>query len=239
MPKTVGIQEKPEVDLDELDRMKEEAEEKEEETPEEEQPEEPEKKEEEKEAIDYETKFKASQREALILKAKLDRIEEEKHQKVEITDDFLKGKYTDWEDMTTGEQRAIKKTEELEQEITEIKNRTNEFNNDKKWEEKVDTYINEELPDLVPELVGHEEEFRKFASGKTHKGESLELLAKSFAHDNPILEKKRSLFHAPGGNRQPEKKSGTMSADEARNKRISAPSEYLRLIRAKKIRIEI
>jgi len=187
--------------------------------------------------VDWETKAKESAKEALVLKAQIDKIEEEKTKKVEITEDFLKEKYPDWEDMTLGEQKAIKKTEELAQELQEIKNNTNQFNNDRKWQENVETYINEEVPDLFPKIVGREEEFKRFATRPSRKGLPMDDLAKIFLFENPATEKKRSLFHASGGEAPPAKEG--MTPEEAAELMRTRPGEYVRLIRAKKLNIKI
>ena len=191
----------------------------------------------EKPPVDWEAKAKASAQEALILKAQMDKIEEEKNKKVEITEDFLKEKYPDWEDMTLGEQKAIKKTEELAQELQEIKNNTNQFNNDRKWQEKVEIYITDEMPDMFPKIVGREEEFKRFATRPTRKGLPLDVIAQSFLYEFPATEKKRSLFHAPGGE-APTPKEG-MTPEEAAELMRTRPGEYVRFIRAKKLNIKI
>lgn len=237
---TVTNKTKPVVDEAELDRLAAEEEAKadkiiEEAEGEEEEPKAP--KAPEKPPVDWETKAKESQKEALVLKSQLDKIEEEKNKKVEITEDFLKSKYPDWEDMTLGEQKAIKRTEELEQEVTEIKNSANQFNNDRKWQEKVEAYINEEMPDMFPKIIGREEEFKRFCTRPSRKGLPMDDLAKIFLFENPGTEKKRSLFHAPGGE-APTPKEG-MTPEEAAELMRTRPGEYVRLIRAKKLNIKI
>ena len=236
---TVTNKTKPVVDEAELDRLAAEEEAKAdkiiENAEEEEEPKAP--KTPEKSPVDWEAKAKASAQEALILKAQIDKAEEEKNKKVEITEDFLKEKYPDWEDMTLGEQKAIKKGEELEQEIQEIKNNTNQFNNDRKWQEKVESYITDEMPDMFPKIVGREEEFKRFATRPTRKGLPLDVIAQSFLYEFPATEKKRSLFHAPGGE-APQPKEG-MTPDEAAELMRTRPGEYIRLVRAKKLNIKI
>jgi hypothetical protein len=255
--KAIGIQDKPEVDIDKLDELKEEeeiaTEEKVEEIEEkldeaeddflkgfkgkETPPPEPPKPEPPK--IDYEIKFKESQKEALILKAQLDKVEEEKNKKVDITDDLLRGKYPDWDDLSVGEQKALRKSEELAQEVQELKNNANQFNNDRKWQEKVETFVTEEIPDLFPDIVGREEEFERFATRPTRKGLPMEDLAKVFLYENPPVDKKRSLFHAGGGAGTPPPADEGMNAEDVRTLRITKPLEYMRLVRAGKIKIKI
>lgn len=243
---TVGIKSKPEVDLEMLDKLAEETEK--EDLPEKENTEEevvlpdrpPAKKpEEEIPPIDYEAKFKESQKEAMILAEKIRQAEEEKNKKIVIDEIYLTEKYPDWEDMTLGEQKAIRKTEELAQELQEIKNNTNKFNNDRDWQEKVENYLNDEIPDMFPKIVGREEEFKRFATRPSRKGLPIDDLAKIFLFENPELPKKRSLFHAPGGADIVSPKDDGMSADEAAELMRTRPSEYLRLVRDKKIKIKI
>ncbi|MFZ2882218.1 MAG: hypothetical protein WA019_04035 [Candidatus Moraniibacteriota bacterium] len=188
--------------------------------------------------VDWEAKAKASQQEAMVLSEQLRKIEEEKNKKVEITDEYLKSKYPNWDDMTTGEQAALKKGETLEQEIQELKNNNNKFNNDRAWEEKVTTFINEELPDLFPKLVGREEDFKRFATRPTRKGLPLEDLAKIFLFENPVKEQKRSLFHAPNNGGKPPVNEG-MDVDEAAELMKTRPLEYMRLVRAGKIKVKV
>ena len=239
---TITNQTKPDVDLEAMekarleeeanaDKIIEKAENEEEDTP----PKAP--KAPEKPETDWEAKFKESQKEALILSEQIKKAEEEKLKKIEITEDYLKEKYPDWEDMTLGEQKAIKKGEELEQEIQEIKNNTNKFNNDREWQEKVNTYITEEVPDMFPKIVGREEEFKRFATRPSRKGLPMDDLAKIFLFENPVVEKKRSLFHAPGGD--PPQPSEGITADEAAELMRTKPLEYMRLVKSKKLKIKI
>lgn len=250
MTKTVGIQDKPEVDLEAIEAAKAEDEAKaaaiaqgledDDEGEEGEEGEEGKKKVEKKDETDYKAKFTESQKEALVLKAQLDKIEEEKNKKIDVTDDFLKNKYPDWEDMTTGEQTAIRKSEILEQEITQIKNNSNKFNNDRAWQEKVEAFTTDELPDSFPDLVGREDEFQRFATRPTRKGLPMDDLAKIFLFENPKKPaKKASLFHAPGGAGNAPKTSEGMSADDVQLLRTTKPLEYMRLVRAKKIKIKL
>jgi len=237
---TVTNKTKPEVNLEEMEKARlEEAEEvaEEPETPEEPKaPKEP--KVPEKEAVDWETKFKESQKEAMILSEQIKKAEEEKLKKIEITDEFLTKKYPDWEDLTIGEQKAIKKAEELEQEIQEIKNKTNQFNNDRAWQEKIETWVEEDMADMFPLIVGREEEFKRFATRPTRKGLPVDDLAKIFLFENPPSDKKKSLFHAPGSGNRPEPSEG-MSVEEAEQMMRTRPLEYMRLVKSKKLKIKV
>ena len=257
--KTVDNRVKPEVNLEELDQAKLEEEyraqqvidEIDKDTPkdEEEEPGEPEpggepKGEEppKKPDTDWENKFKESQKEALVLSEQLKKIEEEKNKKIEITEDYLVNKFPDWDTLSDGEKKALKRAEELGQEIQEIKNKTNQFNNDRQWQEKVDGFITNELPDAFPQIVGREEAFKRFATRPSRKGLSMDDLGKIFLYENPPAEpnKKKNLFHAPGSiPPKPIVAPGTVSADQAADLMKTRPSEYLRLVRAGKLKVKI
>jgi hypothetical protein len=192
----------------------------------------------EPEVVDYKKKYTESQKEALILKRKLELEEEAKNKKIEVTPDYMKTLYPDWEDMTANEQLALQKSEELKQEVQELKNNANKFNNDREWNEKVEVFITDELPDLFPKIVGREEDFKRFATRPTRKGMPLDDIAKIFMVDFPAVEPKRNLFHAPGSAGAPPADEG-MSAEDVRALRINKPLEYMRLVRAGKIKIKI
>jgi chromosome segregation ATPase len=256
--KAISIQSKPEVDMAKLDELAaaEEAkavaiaaklddepddDEKEEELPENKPPVEPVVEPvvtPEPEVVDYKKKYTESQKEALILKKKLEMEEEARNKKVEVTPDYMKTLYPEWEDMTANEQLALQKAEELKQEVQELKNNANKFNNDREWNEKVETFITDELPDLFPKIVGHEEDFKRFATRPTRKGLPLDDLGKIFLFENPPVDAKRNLFHAPGSAGAPPADEG-MSAEDVRTLRINKPLEYMRLVRAGKIKLKI
>lgn len=270
--KTIGIQKKPELDLEALEKAKkaeeerkkkkaeeeqeeeeenendeeeeeiEEEEEEEEETPEEKSAREAKEKEAEeakKKQVDWEIKFKESQKEAMVLKKRLDDIDAEKNKRVEVNDEYLKAKYSDWDDMTTGEQRAIRLAEESKQESLELRNKTNEFNNDRQWADKVDAWIESEVEDNFPKLKGREDAFRKFATRPTRKGLPLDDLAKIFLFENPEpVKQKRTLFSAPGGTgKKPEKKGWT--AEEVAKLRTTNMKKYMELIKRGEIKIDL
>jgi len=260
MPKPVDNRKKPDVDLDEIEQARLEEEykaqqiidkaNKEEESDDDQEEENDDSQEEEnneppeppkKPAVDYETKFKESQKEALILQEQLKQIEEEKNKKVEITEEYMKEKFSTWEDMTDGEKKALTRSEEIAQEVQVIKNTANQFNNDRKWQEKVDQYVVEEIPTAFTDIVGREEEFKRFATRPSRKGLPMDDLAKIFLFENPPpTPRKRNLFHAPGGvPPKPQPKPGVMSADDASELMRTRPSEYLKLIRAGKLKVKI
>lgn len=233
----------PENTGEEEEVEEEEGEEEEEEETEEEKAEREKKEKEEadksKDKIDYEKKFKESTKEAMILKKQNEELLAEKNKKVVVDDAFLKSKYPDWDEMTTGEQRATRVAEEAKQELADINRKTNEFNNDKKWADKVDKFVEEEMADAFPKIKGREEEFKRFATRPTRKGLPLDDLAKIFQYEHPEeIKKKRNLFHAPGGEGKfPKKKE--MTTEEISNLRKTDNKKYMELIRQKKIKVDL
>lgn len=192
-----------------------------------------------KNEVDYEKKFKDSQKEAMILKKQNEELLADKNKKVVVDEAYLKEKYPDWDDMTTGEQRATRIAEEAKQELSEINRKTNEFNNDRKWQDKVDKFVEEDLPDSFPKIKGREDEFKRFATRPTRKGLPLDDLAKIFLFEHPEqVKKKRSLFHTPGGEGKfPKKKE--MTTEEISNLRKTDNKKYMELIRQKKIKVDL
>jgi hypothetical protein len=248
--KAIGIQSKPKVDVASLDEQAEEEEakaekiaediENPEETPEsplEVKPEVPETEVPPVPTVDYKKKYTESQKEAMILKKKLEQKEEES-KKLEITDDYMIKNYPDWGDMTPTEQLALKKAEILNQEVEELKQNANRFNNDREWLEKVELFIADDLADLFPKIIGREEDFKRFATRPTRKGLPLDDLAKVYLYENPPIETKRTLFHAPGSAGATPEAEG-MSAEDIKTLRIQKPLEWMRLVRAGKIKVKI
>ena len=66
----------------------------------------------------------------------------------------------------------------------------------------------------------------------------MDVIAQSFLYEFPGEAKKRSLFHAPGSAGAGEPETG-MTPEEVRELRVSRPLEYMRLVRAKKIKIKL
>lgn len=195
-------------------------------------------------------KLKASQQEALVLSQKNKELEEQlkkKSEVIEITEEYLKNKYPDWDEMTIGEQRSTKLAEEAKQEsikatneLLEISKKTNEFNNDRQWSEKVNTYADDiQLVEQYPALKGRIDDFKIFCNRPTRKGMPLEDLTKIFLFENPSKapEIKRHLFNAPGGanNGKPPEKG--ITATEAKILRENRPKLYNQLVKEHKINI--
>lgn len=204
----------------------------------------------EKQLEEEKNKNKASQQEALVLIEKNKELEarlSKKVEPVEVTDDYLKNKYPDWEEMTLGEQRATRIAEEARQdslrannELLEINKKTNEFNNDRQWSEKVDTFANDiQLVEQYPSLKGRIDELKIFCNRPTRKGMPLEDLVKIFLFESPAKapEIKRHLFNAPGGvnNGKPPQKG--ITASEAKILREQKPKLYNKLVAEHKINI--
>jgi len=190
----------------------------------------------EKQIIDYEAKFKASTQEAMIMKAKLDAIEAEKNKPIEIDEAYMKANYPDWDELTTTEQKILTKNEKLEQEIKDIRSKTNEFNNDRKWESQISEMVeNPELIEQFPSLKGKEEQFKRFCTKPTRKGLPVDTLAAAFLYEFKEEKPTRTIFSE--GSSGPDKKPVTkgITAEEASLLRKNNNAKYMELLKAGKI----
>ena len=187
-------------------------------------------------------KLVASQQEAMVWKKKAEDLEAEKAKVIEVTDEYMKTIYTDWDDMTLGEQRSLKEVEKLKQENIIIRAKANEFNNDRQWTDNVTQFVDgSEFDENFPAIKDRKEDFKRFCNKPTRKGMAMEDLAKIFLYENPTtpVKKKRSLFNAPGGpNKGPAPKKG-LTPDEVRLLRVNSPKKYNELVRQHKIKVEI
>jgi hypothetical protein len=236
MDKTIDNRDEVIVDDDKLLEELEELEEKEnnpeiEETEEFEEVEEKKKevKEPEKPKIDYESKFKASSQEAMVLKAKLDEIEAEKNKPVVVDDEYMKANYPDWEDMTTTEQKLAKGLEETKQANKELLAKTNEYNNDRKWRDQIDEIVDDfEFTDKYPAIKGKEEEFKRFCTKPTRKGVEMDVLTAAFLFEYKEPEKElRTIFkNTDGGHDKVDPKRG-LTLEESQTLRKASNSKFM------------
>jgi len=188
---------------------------------------------EEKPKVDYETKFKESTKEAMIMKAKLDEIEAEKNKPVEINDEYMKANYPDWEDMTVTEQRLARRTEEQDQKIKELTNKTNEYNNDKKWRDQIDSLVDDvEFTETYPKMKGKTEEFKKFCSKPTRKGVDMDILASAFLFEVKDTPKElKTLFKETKGSSAKTAPKAKLTTDEQKALRKGSNSKFMDLLK--------
>lgn len=216
-----------------------------EETPEEETPE-PEAEPEATPEIDYKKKFSESTRENQILQA---RLKEKESQLGFITNDEppteaeLKAKFTDWDDKMDEEKEILRHQLALEKKVNKATLELSKMQAEREWNNKINHFLDKaQLLDDYSGLKGKEEEFRAFANKPTHKGTSLDVLAKAFLyqpgnevpkpkHTKPVLEK------GSGGTKNTTKH--TLTPEEIMMIRKNDSKRYNQLVKEGKIKIEI
>lgn len=253
-------------DLEEMDQQdKEEAEaivektEEEEETPpsQEEQQEEPQEgesqeeeedtKSEEEEEPDYEEKFKESAKEGQELakdKEKIDQAFLEARNLSDPNEEELKKEYADWDLMSDTEKRLAKDNLTFRRRFEIADKADQERKAITDWFNKVDEYIdNPKTLINNPDLEGKQERFKEFAKDKNRQNIPLATLAESFLYQESKSKVKHvgKMFETGKGG---EKKisnpnDGKISIEESSRLRDSNYPEYVRLLKAGKIRADI
>jgi hypothetical protein len=113
--------------------------------------------------------------------------------------------------------------------------------NVKTWVKKVRDFIAEDnIVEQYPALKGHEEDFLKYASKKTHMGADLELLIAGFLFRLPKEEKPVDMLlpRGSGSNNIPVKPAA-LTQDDARSIRKKDPTKYMEMVREGKFKIEV
>lgn len=198
----------------------------------------------------WKTKFQESSREAQIIaerekevKAKL----EEATKPKEITDDLMKEKYADWDSYDDAVKATLKNQVKLEQEVTALKQSQSEYHNERKWDGKINSFLDENS-ETEKYPIKDREAFRKFVSKPERKGMNLDVLAAAFVYEvgttTPAKPEKKRGSMLEGGSGQgatqkhkSDKKEYT--AEDAKVLRENNPREYERLVRSGKLDIKI
>jgi hypothetical protein len=186
--------------------------------------------------IDWKKKFQESQREALALhasvKEKEEKIEELSRPK-EISDNELKEKYPEWEEMSEREQKLAREAENTKIRLTNIEAQNSIYHNEKRWSQKIDEQVKEwETLEQFPRITEKKEEFKRFCQKPTHKNIDLETLAKAFLFEVKDSPKKKAstpmTMKKDKGNQVPQKKKWT--AEEVMSLRENYPRKYQELV---------
>jgi len=184
-----------------------------------------------------ENKFSNSTREAQILTESNKQLENKLNSltnNINPTDDDLKGVYPNWDylnDETKLVYRDLYITNKKADAATKL---VMDMVEEKKWNDDFRRTINS-----YPKLKGREKEFKQFAYKPTHKGVTLDVLAKSFlfdfkddSPDTPITPTP-ALESGSGGNHPP--LNNKMSSDDIAHIRETDPKRYKQLIKDKVI----
>jgi len=239
-----ALKEKEEEHKEEEPKKEDEQEKQEEEHKEEEHKEEDKKPADKEEDDKYRKKFIASSKEAIILDSANKKITSAIEQANEIadpTDEEMKAKHADYDDMTPTEQRLAKANYKMEKKFDLIFKGSQEGKEMKEWSKKVDDYITDPktLAD-IPELEGKEDEFKIFALKETRRGIPFEDLTKAFLFDatkaTPSHKGEKMFDVGGGGEKLKEKpKSDKITQEQAKLLRESDYPKYKEYLLAGKI----
>lgn len=113
--------------------------------------------------------------------------------------------------------------------------------NTKAWVKKVSDFISEDkVIEDYPALKGHQEDFLKYASKKTHLGADLELLIAGFLFKLPKEEKPQDvLLPRGGGSNNMPIKPAQLTQEDARAIRKKDPTKYMEMVREGKFKIDL
>lgn len=164
---------------------------------------------------------------------------------VEPTDEDLRAYLAkdgvDMDELTAFEKSTAKKNYIFEKKQAAIDESLQSQKKQSEWVGKIDTFLGSRNNDpKYAGLDGHEAEFKAFAM--QHPESDIEgLLLPAFLHNLPPANPNRgSLFQKGGGGQPPAKpKTEIDDAEMVKNLREKDPREYKRLLKAKKIKLEV
>ena len=180
-------------------------------------------------AIDYETKFKESSREAQILAAQLEqeRLKNSKELTNEPTDSDLQAAFpdVDWAEANSFTKTLARTTLSADRKATSLQQKEQEREAATRWNTDLELTIAQN-----PTLQGKEQAFKAFAGKPTHKGAPLPTLVSAFlfeASSTPTTPSapKPGLLPGNGGPRGTEK-TKIMAPEALRTLRETDPAAY-------------
>lgn len=199
--------------------------------------------EEEKEVL--KKRYQDSSREALTLYSKNKKIAEaiEKAGEVQVTEEELRAKYSEWEMMTEHEKTMARESLEAKKGIEAIREATREFKQIDAWNGRVDEFLVDPKTLIVlPDLEGKEEDFKTFASKENRRGADLTDLANLFVlteAKSKVKNKGSMMPTGTAGADKSKKSDGKMSLSEARVLRTQNYKAYISALKAGRISEEV
>ena len=192
---------------------------------------------------DYKKKFLESTREAKILHAKNKKVNEAIEQASGLSDpteDELRVKYPEWEDMTNTEKTLAREGFISTRRFSVISEATREFKDMDAWVDKVDAFVSD--PKILsdhPDLEGKIEEFKVFAGKPSRKGVDFNDLIAAFLYDatrrKPTMKGKMFEIGNGGHGEKPKPKNDKISLDEATLIMKTDYNKYKKLLKDRKI----
>jgi len=168
--------------------------------------------------IDYEEKFKQSSREAQVLAEQLEQEKQRKSKPLTIdpTEQELRDLYPDWDTFLPSEKLFAKKNLTLERTVLATNQSVAAMQAEQAWQKDFKNVVK-----AFPQMAGREEEFEKFVFKPTHRGVSVEALAKAFLYDAtkdmpptpPTPPPQGGLERGGTGPQEPPKQKGLTAAE--------------------------
>jgi len=196
-----------------------------------------------KDDVDYRKKFVESQRETLIVVAKNKKINEAVETAIDLpdpTEEELRVKYPQWDDMTETEKTLAKDAFISTRRFSAFAEATNEFKKLDKWAEDVDTFVADPKTLIqYPALEGKMDDFKIFVLKPTRRNVDFPDLIAAFLYDASAQRKpnRSKMFEAGSGgpNTKPQAKPGMISIDEAAVLMKTDYNKYKQLLKDGKI----
>ncbi len=200
--------------------------------------------------IDYRKKYIASAKENIVVSAKNKKLTQafDKASKLpEPTEAELKQEYSDWEDLSEGEQKRAKEALVSTRRFNALASVNKEFKNMDKWQKKVDGFCDDPQSLITyPKLEGKLDDLKYFASKPTRVNAPFDDIVKAFLYEEsqvvkPRRKKKTQMFDPGTGGpttKDPKKKSNKISVEEGARLKHTDYKKYVRLLKAGKIATE-
>jgi hypothetical protein len=195
-----------------------------------------------------EVRARESGQEAMVLNSKnkkiLETIEEANNipePTIEELKEYATKMGAEYDELDTFSQNMLKKTFKSEKKDALLTNLVADEKNMKIWQDKVEEFAADEttLQDY-PSLAGHEEDFVKYCSKKTHINADFNLLVAGFLFKLPEENKNRNLLlPRGGGSKNGPAKPVELNQDDARVMRQKNPKKYLEMVQAGKFKVVI
>jgi hypothetical protein len=176
-------------------------------------------------AVDYEKKFKDSQREnELFREAEQARARAAQELTKEPTDSELRTAFPEWDSLSEFEKRIARDNLATKKIASSAAKSAQELREERAWNTSIELVVSSD-----PTLQGKEQAFRQFASQPKYKGVPMELLVSAFLQkspaDSPRPTPQPALLSGNGGPRTPEKPT-TITTENLRVMRETDPRGY-------------
>lgn len=197
-----------------------------------------------KQEADYETRYKESSKEALILFSKnkklTDTIEEASNIPEPTEEElaaYARANHANYDELDDFSKSILKETLISKNQLNKIKEVSRDSKALDAWVDKVDVFLDDEsVANKYPTIAASKEEFKSYCLKSGRQGVDLDLLAASFLYSTPKSsgKKKGSMFLTQGSNRGSPDKPKQLTAEDLAVIRTTDPKRYKRLVQSGK-----